>query len=267
MRRLWWLALVLQAAALTAVAETHPVQAELLVDATGSDGATARVGVRLTIAPGWHVYWINPGDAGLATHVELDLPEGIEAERIVWPLPSRFSDPGGIISYGYSDSLLLASNLRIPSAVRGDDSLTIRARAEWLACKERCLLGEAKLSAELIPGRQPGTKVRQLFDDWQTRLPVNSQPPFGINVSGGISSGLITVWLSWPAAASEIEWYSEPMPGVIVQDPKVRSRGSLTRIDLPISVEEGEPPKTIAALVVLDRGNKRQGYRVSAPVL
>lgn len=51
------------------------VQAALVVeDLRARAGGTSWVGVRLTMAPGWHTYWKNPGDSGMATRIRWALP-------------------------------------------------------------------------------------------------------------------------------------------------------------------------------------------------
>ena len=46
-------------------------------------------GVELKLDEGWHTYWKNPGDAGSPTKIEWQLPTGISAGEIQWPLPHR----------------------------------------------------------------------------------------------------------------------------------------------------------------------------------
>src|SRR5438874_2204675 len=43
-------------------------------------GGDFTVGVEVRPAKGWHVYWKNPGEAGLPTTVSLKLPAGVTAE-------------------------------------------------------------------------------------------------------------------------------------------------------------------------------------------
>src|SRR5687767_14969805 len=51
------------------------VETELRVDVSQvKPGDTFRVGVHFRMDPGWHVYWKNPGDSGLATEVSWDMP-------------------------------------------------------------------------------------------------------------------------------------------------------------------------------------------------
>ena len=64
-----------------------------------------------TLDPGWHLYWRNPGEAGLPTKVEFEV-EGAQLGPIAWPAPEIFRDPdAGLTSYGYTGSVLLASDL------------------------------------------------------------------------------------------------------------------------------------------------------------
>ena len=39
-------------------------------------GRPFRVGLRLQLAPGWHTYWQNPGDAGVPPELDFDLSPG-----------------------------------------------------------------------------------------------------------------------------------------------------------------------------------------------
>src|SRR5260370_24897065 len=56
-------------------------------------GSPLWVGLRQRIAPGWHTYWLNPGDSCEAPSIEWSLPTGYGAEPIEWPQPHRL--PGG----------------------------------------------------------------------------------------------------------------------------------------------------------------------------
>ena len=70
------------------------VQASLVADTTGvSVGKPFTVGVLLKIDPGWHIYWKNPGDAGLPTKVKWTLPDGFTAGELRYPTPHEFTLP------------------------------------------------------------------------------------------------------------------------------------------------------------------------------
>src|SRR5271168_3908009 len=84
------------------------VQAELLANVSEiQPGKPFWLGVHFVIDPSWHIYWKNPGDAGLPTRVKLTLPDGFTAGPLQFPTPSRFEQPGGIVIYGYENSVTL----------------------------------------------------------------------------------------------------------------------------------------------------------------
>jgi thiol:disulfide interchange protein DsbD len=69
-------------AAPAAAVESAPVRspratATLVADAAAvAPGESFRAGLRLQLAPGWHSYWRNAGDAGAPTEITLSLPPG-----------------------------------------------------------------------------------------------------------------------------------------------------------------------------------------------
>ena len=73
---------------------------------TVAPGRPFRIGLWLRLAPGWHTYWQNPGDAGLAPELELDLPSGATAGPIAWPVPQRIPE-GALMTYSYTGDVLL----------------------------------------------------------------------------------------------------------------------------------------------------------------
>src|SRR4051794_15776316 len=104
-------AMILAANAVAVASPPPPkdlVKAELRADVkTVRPGERFTVGVLLKIKPGWHVYWLNPGDSGLPTRVKFNLPEGFTAGPLKYPLPVRFDQAGGILGYGYHDEVML----------------------------------------------------------------------------------------------------------------------------------------------------------------
>src|SRR4051812_25492822 len=76
------------------------VAATLLCDRASIErGKPFDVGVLFKIKPGWHVYWKNPGDSGIATSVDFKLPDGFTVGELQFPVPERIDAPGGIVNY------------------------------------------------------------------------------------------------------------------------------------------------------------------------
>jgi len=113
----------------------------------------ARLGLRYRIAPGWHIYWENPGDSGMATSAEVEAPDGWSPGDLLYPGPVSFG--GELVSYGYSEEVTLFVDVERPDAAPGE--VTVSSR--WLVCREICEpeSGEASLrigqpSATPLPG-------------------------------------------------------------------------------------------------------------------
>jgi thiol:disulfide interchange protein DsbD len=109
------------------------VQARMFADVTAiQPGKPFTLGVLLTIKPGWHVYWKNPGDAGLPTRVKFTLPDGFTAGELRFPTPVRMTDPGNIVSFGYHNEVLLTAMIAPPASLKSGDPIAMTAKVDWL---------------------------------------------------------------------------------------------------------------------------------------
>jgi DsbC/DsbD-like thiol-disulfide interchange protein len=194
------LAAVSLSAGLCLAAETDGlVRAELLSKVrVASRQEPLMVGVRLRIAPGWHVYWQNPGDSGQATEIRLTLPPGFREPTIMYPVPVKFLQPGPVIGYGYETDVVFPVRLE-PEGTFVGDSLRIEAEVNWLVCKDQCIPGRANLTLEL-PVRdgqaEPG-ELWQDFVEWTDRVPKALSPSIQLDQSADGSMGRFTVELPW----------------------------------------------------------------------
>ena len=105
----------------------QPVIAALGLDAIGLIAARHR------IDPDWHIYWRNPGDAGLPTRLTSTPGEGssVVLGPTILPAPKRFE-----ASFGWADEAILFVPI-----LAGEGSLTIRST--WVACQsEACVSGQ-----------------------------------------------------------------------------------------------------------------------------
>src|SRR5437899_1892543 len=109
--------LFMTAISVTAFAQprTDLVKAQLLADVSSVKlGEPFAVGVMLRMAPGYHVYWINPGDSGQATSVTLNASPVSKIESIRFPTPYRIELPGGLVNYGYENEVMLLAKVTPP---------------------------------------------------------------------------------------------------------------------------------------------------------
>ena len=153
--------------------QTEHVEAELVAERTAAEpGKPLRVGLRLKMDEHWHTYWRNPGDTGLPTTIQWQLPAGFQAGDIEWPAPQRI-DVGPFANYGYEGEVVLPVLLTGPAGLAPGTSIPIKARAEWLVCREQCIPGGADLELELKSAAESGPDSRWagLFAKAQSDLP------------------------------------------------------------------------------------------------
>lgn len=152
------LALALLFAAVPAVAQetdrSPKVTARLLAEGPLAPGGEVWVALEEVIRPGWHTYWINPGDAGNPTTIDWTLPSGWSAGEIQWPRPKRLL-VGPLMDYGYEGKLWLLTPLRAPANARPGDSVKLDAAVTWLVCERICIPEEAALSVTVRIGEGP----------------------------------------------------------------------------------------------------------------
>ena len=128
------------------------VVAELIPEMTTVEaGKPFGVILHLKMDPGWHTYWINPGDAGLATTIKWTLPQGFTAGPILWPTPEIHS-LGTLVTYGYEGDVYLLTQITPPATGDLPEHLDVTAKAEWLVCQEECIPGKAELTVQLDSG-------------------------------------------------------------------------------------------------------------------
>jgi thiol:disulfide interchange protein/DsbC/DsbD-like thiol-disulfide interchange protein len=140
-------------------ADTEHTSVELVSEyEAAAPGVTQWIGLYFKPKDGWHVYWKNPGDAGLPPKVEYGAtPAGSKFGPLEFPTPERIPY-GPLVNYGYEDSVLYPSTWVMPDDLKDGGNVTVTASVKWLVCKEECVPGRATLSLKLPVGTVEGLK-------------------------------------------------------------------------------------------------------------
>jgi thiol:disulfide interchange protein DsbD len=138
-------------------------------------------GLYFKLEAGWHIYWMNPGDAGEPPHVQWTLPVGITAGPLRFPAPKRLP-LGPLMDYGYEGEVYFPVMLNVAKSLK-PGPVTLHAKVNWLVCREVCIPGKAELEVSRRVGTEddlPG--VNADFGLLLDQLKVNSYPePFPAN--------------------------------------------------------------------------------------
>lgn len=128
----------------------HAAAEWISTSSTVMPGTSVRTAIRLTIDPGWHTYWVNPGEAGMATSVVWDLPPGWTISSFSHPSPKRFLT-GELVGFGHQGTVLFPVEISSPAEFSG--AQVLRATVKWLSCNdEACVPGEARILLKLNAG-------------------------------------------------------------------------------------------------------------------
>lgn len=173
---------------------------------TVAPGKPFRIGLRLQLAPGWHTYWRNPGDAGAPADLQFTLPQGATASPIAWPTPRRIAE-GPLMTYAYSGDLLLPVTI---TPTTGDTAVS--AHAEWLVCREICVPEEADFQLNLPAGTGQPSAQAPLFAALARQLP---RPSPWQAVIGNDGTLLVQGPELTPATVVDA-WFIPDTPGVIL---------------------------------------------------
>ncbi|MES0874856.1 protein-disulfide reductase DsbD family protein [Sinimarinibacterium thermocellulolyticum] len=244
---------------------TAEVEAELHAQTLALQHGDNLVGLRLRPEPGWHVYWRNPGDSGIPTKLEWTLPAGIDAGELQWPYPHPES-LGELTNYGYAEETLHPVTIHVDDAVT-DETVTLRARASWLACKDICVPGAADLELTLPLGdapAQPNRDWSHLFDkalrelpqaagDWPARFATD-----GRDVSLAVESPALegARRVAFFAYANDLVNHAAPQ--------RVALEGARLRLSQTISPYFVDAPARVEGVLVVEHEEGTRAYEISA---
>lgn len=168
-------------------------------------GDTVTIAIIMDPKPGWHDYWLNPGDAGTPLELEWQLPPGVTASPIRAPVPETLI-VSGFMNHIYKDKHTFLIDLKIPANARGGQRLDIKVDARWSACTDIvCVPEGGLLSVPLTVGSGVITQSqRARFDVWRAALPV----PLDRQAIYEINGNRILIAIPYPeSAAAEKVWF------------------------------------------------------------
>ncbi len=281
MRRIVFLfSICLCLAALTAHAAHTQVQ--LLLSANPArPGDTIWAGVDMKMDAGWHTYWKNPGDSGIATTIKWDLPPGVTAGDIQWPLPEKLP-PAEVTTYGYENEVMLLVPLTFATNL-APSPLVLKTDVSWLECKEQCVPGNTSVETTLNIGSETKTSAdAAAIDLWKRKVP-------SIQIASGILGytnygwwekpangdtrpliidhrflGAVAAWIPFDNA----DFFPNASDQFEIQPATEKITASSSEVKLRLFVKKfsGDWPKEISGVLVLESGSLRTGIEVKLPV-
>jgi thiol:disulfide interchange protein len=256
-------------AALTAHA-AH-TQVRLILSAEiARPGDTMLAGVDLKMEPGWHTYWKNPGAAGMATKIEWQLPPGVTAGDIQWPLPEKLP-PAEVTTYGYDDEVVLLVPLKLAANLKSGP-LDLKAKVSWLECKEACIPGSGSVEATLNIGNETKSSADAVtIESWQNKVP-KSAANLTVNAwwydSTNVNPRSLLIQIK-PPKSGAADFFPDASDDFEIQ-PETKftfdEYSNSTILKKFVKKFSGDWPKVISGVLVTENGKLQTGVEVKLTV-
>lgn len=260
MRLVQRLMLVIALALLAGSSQAANTTARLVLShETARPGETIWAGVHLRMAPKWHTYWENGGDAGAATKIDWTLPAGVIAGEILWPVPEKYVS-AGLITYVYHNDVVLLVPLSI-AANAAAGSIDLKAKVSWLECAELCLPASGQVTAKLnISTQSKPSPDAALIETWRKKLPQPKPASFARawweKQADGDKRPLLIEWTPGQPT-KDTDFYPHTSTNVAVQTTTeiVSPEAGKVRLRKAIEKLEGAWPAEVAGLLVEKDGS------------
>jgi thiol:disulfide interchange protein len=154
----------------------------------------------MTPEPGWHGYWLNPGDAGKPIEPKWSLPKGVTARPLRYPVPQTLL-VSGLMNHVYEGPYAVLAEAQVPPGLTPGTRLPIRVHLEWLACTDAiCVPEQGDLAVDLVVATDQAAppENRARFDGYRMKLP---RPLGGKALFASDGAGGLRLSIPYPAAA------------------------------------------------------------------
>jgi thiol:disulfide interchange protein len=264
-------------------ADAAATRATLVLSAqTAKPGDTISAAVRLEMSSGWHTYWKNSGASGIATAIEWELPPGVTAGEISWPVPEKYvpekvDDEGKPLAgaldfdqttYVHHDEAVLLVPLTIAPEVAAG-RIEIKALVKWLECQVNCVPGKQEVTAALeIGAATTPSPTAASFVEWQNRLPKSGDSLVPLarweNSPGNNKSRALLIEWQSVGASSGWDFFPDRADDYEIQHATELVSTNNGRVVLRklVTISAAAWPGEISGLLIQTENGKPEGYSV-----
>lgn len=256
----------------SAVPATHTKVSLLFSHATAKPGETVTAALRLVSEPGWHTYWRNAGDAGVATSIQWQLPPGLAPGSIQWPVPEKLVI-SKLTDYVYENEILLLIPISVSRGAKSGPA-RIMGAVEWLECNDKnCFPASGNVTNSFTVGLDSQLSPdAALIEAWRKRLPT-VDPSLKLSgkweVIDPSSRKLLIEWAPKTPPQNPDFYPFEDSAAVEAGTEVLEASSNVVRLAKQVKSSNGMWPAEVLGIVVDGNGDARRGYeaRFSVPPL
>lgn len=188
-------------------------------------------GVRMVMKDGWHTYWRQPGDSGIAPRFDWSASENVATVKLLWPVPQRF-DAAGDMTAGYAHEVIWPVWVRAADAKK---PVRLVLEMNYGVCADICVPGQVRREVNVSPGSRATPEAGEMIRSFLTRVP--AAPENENDVSARLAGDVLHVKLKGvtetPALIIEGPrdvWFGKPQTTVT---------GDALDYAVPVEIREG----------------------------
>ena len=216
---------------------------------TVAPGQSFTVALRMKFEGNWYTYWRNAGDSGEPVNIVWDLPEGVSAGPIMWPVPTT-KTVGPILSYAMGGDVWLPIEITLDETVDLDRPITLKAQAYFLVCDDVCIPEDGALTLPMGVG---GNKIHEAHAT-QIKAAISGVPKRA-NARGSavLETGKVLFEITdLPKGFESAKLFPHANPIIVHSDPisqAAAERGARFTASPSYGWDDGTPEKFDATLV------------------
>lgn len=199
-------------------------KADILLDSeAAAPGTTIRGVIRLTMTDHWHTYWKYPGDVGLPTEAEWEVPEGWKVSEFQWPAPS-YIETAGLVSYAYDEEVLFPFEITVPEQVKAGQEVELKVHLSWLECEQACVPGED----DIVVPVSVADEVRKSSQQELVKQAFESLPEKESSISAKLLPNREIALAVPPEMSDEVRFFPDSKGQITESAPQLFADGVLT---------------------------------------
>ena len=144
-----------------------------------SEPGIVDLGYKFVFTPGWHTYWVNPGDSGGPPTFTSTISNGWKINPNLWPGPQTIEYPP-LMTYGYENEVVFPFKLDITDLDDKETDINIK----FLVCDDICVPEEANLKL-ILKNRILNVEERpDELKKWINLVPIRAPPDLNVSLRG-----------------------------------------------------------------------------------
>ena len=246
-------------------AETEYVTSTFILEDDGvAPGGTIWLGFEQKVQEHWHVFWKNPGSAGLPLTFTWELPEGFSAGEIIFPTP-EYIPVGPLASYAHEGSPIFLVPVTAPDNAAVGEDVSVSVGGFWQACADLCVpeFANFKFSIPVVETQTPRAETVSLFAAARDATPSAHEGKAQLTPSDG---GYVLSIEDVPTALGDQPFFFPEQEGLTKPpgDQPVSRDGNIMRLGLEAGWNDELDVQTIRGVLVDNREHPNVAYWVDA---